>query len=140
MRQRQLVSANWLASAVPVSGSSYSYTYATMGEIVAFGVAACLLLEYGVSSAAVSVGWAQYLDELFSSLFGILFLLAADILARWLVQPYELPVGTRSIHLGTERSDVLRADAFVVRTVQYEDWRLRDARLGRRRGGQATVQ
>jgi APA family basic amino acid/polyamine antiporter len=59
-----------LASTIPVSGSSYSYTYATMGEIVAFGVAACLLLEYGVSSAAVSVGWAQYLDELFSNLFG----------------------------------------------------------------------
>src|SRR5215216_4984599 len=57
-----------LASTIPVSGSSYSYTYATMGEIVAFGVAACLLLEYGVSSAAVSVGWAQYLDELFFSL------------------------------------------------------------------------
>src|ERR687896_59696 len=59
-----------LASTIPVSGSSYSYTYATMGEIVAFGVAACLLLEYGVSSAAVSVGWAQYLNELFFSLFG----------------------------------------------------------------------
>jgi len=59
-----------LASTIPVSGSSYSYTYATMGEIVAFGVAACLLLEYGVSSAAVSVGWSQYLDELFFNLFG----------------------------------------------------------------------
>ncbi|MGH3144820.1 MAG: amino acid permease [Rubrobacter sp.] len=59
-----------LASTIPVSGSSYSYTYATMGEITAFGVAACLLLEYGVSSAAVSVGWSQYLDELFFSLFG----------------------------------------------------------------------
>ena len=56
-----------LASTIPVSGSSYSYTYATMGEIVAFGVAACLLLEYGVSSAAVSVGWSQYLNSLFSS-------------------------------------------------------------------------
>ena len=41
-----------------------------MGEIVAFGVAACLLLEYGVSSAAVSVGWSQYLNSLFSDLFG----------------------------------------------------------------------
>jgi basic amino acid/polyamine antiporter, APA family len=59
-----------LASTIPVSGSSYSYTYATMGEIVAFGVAACLLLEYGVSSAAVSVGWGQYLNALFSNLFG----------------------------------------------------------------------
>jgi len=59
-----------LASTIPVSGSSYSYTYATMGEIVAFGVAACLLLEYGVSSAAVSVGWGQYLNEFFSDVFG----------------------------------------------------------------------
>jgi APA family basic amino acid/polyamine antiporter len=59
-----------LASTIPVSGSSYSYTYATLGEITAFGVAACLLLEYGVSSAAVSVGWAQYLNELFSDLLG----------------------------------------------------------------------
>jgi APA family basic amino acid/polyamine antiporter len=59
-----------LASTIPVSGSSYSYTYATMGEIVAFGVAACLLLEYGVSSAAVSVGWSQYLNSLFSDVFG----------------------------------------------------------------------
>jgi basic amino acid/polyamine antiporter, APA family len=59
-----------LASTIPVSGSSYSYTYATMGEIVAFGVAACLLLEYGVSSAAVSVGWGEYLNALFTNVFG----------------------------------------------------------------------
>jgi basic amino acid/polyamine antiporter, APA family len=59
-----------LASTIPVSGSSYSYTYATMGEIVAFGVAACLLLEYGVSAAAVSVGWGQYLNALFFNVFG----------------------------------------------------------------------
>src|SRR5690606_29645229 len=45
-----------LAGAVPVSGSSYSYAYAALGEVVAMGVAACLLLEYGVSSAAVAVG------------------------------------------------------------------------------------
>jgi APA family basic amino acid/polyamine antiporter len=59
-----------LASAVPVSGSSYSYAYATMGEGVAMVVAACLLLEYGVSAAAVAVGWSQYLNELFDNLFG----------------------------------------------------------------------
>ena len=59
-----------LASAVPVSGSSYSYAYATLGEVVAMGVAACLLLEYGVSSAAVAVGWSQYLNQLLGNLFG----------------------------------------------------------------------
>jgi APA family basic amino acid/polyamine antiporter len=60
-----------LASAVPVSGSSYSYAYATLGEVVAMGVAACLLLEYGVSSAAVAVGWSQYLNQLLGNLFGV---------------------------------------------------------------------
>jgi basic amino acid/polyamine antiporter, APA family len=60
-----------LASAVPVSGSSYSYAYATLGEVVAMGVAACLLLEYGVSSAAVAVGWSEYLNELLDNLFGV---------------------------------------------------------------------
>src|SRR5688500_4378778 len=59
-----------LASAVPVSGSAYSYAYATLGEVVAMGVAACLLLEYGVSSAAVAVGWSQYLNQFLGNLFG----------------------------------------------------------------------
>ncbi|MFI7062375.1 amino acid permease [Kribbella sp. NPDC050124] len=59
-----------LASAVPVSGSSYSYAYATLGELPAVGVAACLLLEYGVSAAAVAVGWSQYLNELLDNIFG----------------------------------------------------------------------
>ena len=59
-----------LAGAVPVSGSSYSYAYATLGEGIAMIVAACLLLEYGVSAAAVAVGWSQYLNELLDNLFG----------------------------------------------------------------------
>jgi amino acid transporter len=59
-----------LASAVPVSGSAYSYAYATLGEFAAMGVAACLLLEYGVSTAAVAVGWSQYLNKLLDNLFG----------------------------------------------------------------------
>jgi amino acid transporter len=59
-----------MASAVPVSGSTYSYAYTTLGEFVAMGVAACLLLEYGVSTAAVAVGWSQYLNKLLSNIFG----------------------------------------------------------------------
>jgi basic amino acid/polyamine antiporter, APA family len=60
-----------MASSVPVSGSTYSYAYATLGEIVAMGVAACLLLEYGVSTAAVAVGWSGYLNEALRNLTGI---------------------------------------------------------------------
>ena len=59
-----------LAGAVPVSGSSYSYSYATIGELPAMIVAACLLLEYGVSGAAVAVGWSQYLNQLLHNLLG----------------------------------------------------------------------
>ena len=59
-----------MASAVPVSGSAYSYCYATMGELPAMGVAACLLLEYGVSTAAVAVGWSQYLNKLLDNICG----------------------------------------------------------------------
>jgi amino acid transporter len=58
-----------IASAVPVSGSSYSYAYTTMGEGIAIVVAACLLLEYGVSAAAVAVGWSQYVNQLLDNLF-----------------------------------------------------------------------
>ena len=60
-----------LGSSVPVSGSSYSYAYTTLGELPAMGVAACLLLEYGVSTAAVAVGWSQYVNQLFINLFGL---------------------------------------------------------------------
>jgi len=59
-----------LASMIPVSGSSYSYTYATLGEVIAYVVGFCLLLEYGVSAGAIVVGWGQYLNEVFDDLFG----------------------------------------------------------------------
>lgn len=59
-----------LASTIPASGSSYSYTYVTLGEIVAWVVGWMLMLEYGVSVAAVAVGWGEYLNE-FTSSFGI---------------------------------------------------------------------
>ena len=59
-----------MAAAVPVSGSTYSYAYTTMGEVVAMGVAACLLLEYGVSMSATAIGWSGYLNKLLDNLFG----------------------------------------------------------------------
>ncbi len=59
-----------LASTIPASGSSYSYTYATLGEIIAWAVGWMLMLEYGVSVAAVAVGWGEYLNTFLSS-FGV---------------------------------------------------------------------
>ncbi|MGX1882156.1 amino acid permease [Streptomyces sp. NPDC055287] len=60
-----------LAGSIPVSGSSYSYSYATMGEIVAWICGWCLVLEYGVSVSAVAVGWGQYLSELLDGTIGV---------------------------------------------------------------------
>ena len=60
-----------LASSIPVAGSSYSYAYATLGEVVAYGVGWCLVLEYAVSSAAVSVGWSEYLNQLLDDTVGV---------------------------------------------------------------------
>lgn len=49
-----------IASTVPVSGSAYTYTYATMGEFLAWTVGWGLVLEYTIAASAVSVGWSGY--------------------------------------------------------------------------------
>ncbi|MCD7099479.1 amino acid permease [Stenotrophomonas sp. MMGLT7] len=48
------------ASMVPVSGSAYTYTYATFGELAAWYIGWMLVLEYGVSASAVAVSWTGY--------------------------------------------------------------------------------
>ena len=59
-----------LASAIPVSGSTYSYTYHALGEIWAVVIAGCVLLEYGVAVSAVAVGWSGYFNELLENTLG----------------------------------------------------------------------
>jgi APA family basic amino acid/polyamine antiporter len=49
------------AAMIPVAGSAYSYSYATMGELVAWIIGWDLVLEYAVGAAAVAVGWSGYL-------------------------------------------------------------------------------
>ena len=53
-----------LASAIPVSGSAYSYSYASMGELVAWVMGLLLVLEYGLAAATVAVGWSGYVLSL----------------------------------------------------------------------------
>ncbi|MBI1339823.1 amino acid permease [bacterium] len=49
-----------LASALPVSGSAYTYAYTTLGEFVAWMMGALLVLEYGLAASVVAAGWAGY--------------------------------------------------------------------------------
>jgi APA family basic amino acid/polyamine antiporter len=60
-----------LASSIPVSGSAYTYSYATLGEVVAWIIGWDLILEYGVSVAAVAVGWGGNLNEFLENTFGV---------------------------------------------------------------------
>jgi basic amino acid/polyamine antiporter, APA family len=60
-----------LASSIPVAGSAYTYAYATLGEVVAWIIGWDLLLEYGVSVAAVAVGWGANLNNFLDTTFGI---------------------------------------------------------------------
>ena len=52
------------AAMVPVSGSAYTYAYATLGELVAWLIGWDLILEYAVSNAAVAISWSGYFQEL----------------------------------------------------------------------------
>jgi basic amino acid/polyamine antiporter, APA family len=60
-----------LASMVPVSGSAYTYTYAVMGEMLAWTVGWALVLEYAIAAGAVSVGWSGYFVGLLNNFAGI---------------------------------------------------------------------
>src|ERR1700754_3040588 len=57
------------ASTIPVAGSIYTYSYATLGELAAWIIGWDLMLEYGLAPSAVSVGWSGYLSLL--SGFGV---------------------------------------------------------------------
>jgi APA family basic amino acid/polyamine antiporter len=61
-----------LASMIPVSGSAYTYSYATLGEIIAWIIGWDLILEYAVGNMAVAVGWSGYFVQLLGNLpFGL---------------------------------------------------------------------
>lgn len=59
------------SSSIPVAGSAYTYSYVIFGEVIAWIIGWCLLLEYGLAVAAVATGWSAYLQSLLDG-FGIL--------------------------------------------------------------------
>ncbi|KAJ2522496.1 hypothetical protein H4217_000702 [Coemansia sp. RSA 1939] len=62
-----------MASMVPISGSAYTYTYATMGELMGWIIGWDLILEYLVGAATVSVSWSAYVVSFFKDVFGVTF-------------------------------------------------------------------
>jgi basic amino acid/polyamine antiporter, APA family len=82
-----------LASMIPIAGSAYTYTYATMGELVAWIIGWDLILEYAVSNMAVCVGFAAHIVD-FMDWFGV------HPGARW-ISPAFLPSGLTDLQGNT---------------------------------------
>jgi basic amino acid/polyamine antiporter, APA family len=82
-----------LASMIPIAGSAYTYTYATMGELIAWIIGWDLILEYAVSNMAVSVGFSEHIVDLFDW-FGI------HPRLRW-ISPAYLPSGMQDFQGNT---------------------------------------
>jgi len=72
------------ASMIPIAGSAYTYSYATLGEVVAWVIGWDLVLEYGIGSATVAIAWSEYLNKLLEYLPGGL-----QIPYQWCHSPFE---------------------------------------------------
>jgi APA family basic amino acid/polyamine antiporter len=59
------------ASMIPIAGSAYTYSYATMGEFIAWIIGWDLVLEYALGAATVSIGWSQYFNEFLTTFFNV---------------------------------------------------------------------
>lgn len=75
-----------MAAMVPVAGSAYAYSYATMGEFIAWIIGWDLILEYAFGAVTVSVGWSGYFVSLLRKTLGIEF---SDTLLRFTQGPWE---------------------------------------------------
>jgi basic amino acid/polyamine antiporter, APA family len=71
------------ASMIPISGSAYTYSYATMGEFVAWIIGWDLVLEYAVGAATVAIAWSEYFNK-------VLNFIGMDIPYQWRHSPMEM--------------------------------------------------
>jgi APA family basic amino acid/polyamine antiporter len=70
------------ASMIPIAGSAYTYSYATLGELVAWIIGWDLVLEYALGAATVGIAWSEYLNKLLNYL-------GTEIPYQWCHSPFE---------------------------------------------------
>src|SRR6201996_6928642 len=80
------------ASMIPIAGSAYTYSYATLGELIAWIIGWDLVLEYALGAATVAIGWAQYLNQLIEKVFGAAYMIPY----QWCHSPFE--TSTAGVH------------------------------------------
>jgi len=91
------------ASMIPIAGSAYTYSYATMGELVAWIIGWDLILEYGVGAATVGIAWSEYFNK-FLELIGM-----SPIPYQWCHSPFESAVIN-----GSQVSGIMNIPAVVI--------------------------
>jgi len=79
-----------LASMIPIAGSAYTYSYATMGEFVAWIIGWDLVLEYAVGAATVAIAWSEYFNK-------VLEFVGYDVPYQWRHSPFESADGVTGI-------------------------------------------
>jgi APA family basic amino acid/polyamine antiporter len=79
------------ASMIPIAGSAYTYSYATMGELVAWIIGWDLVLEYAVGAATVAIAWSEYFNR-------VLNLVGLNIPFQWYHSPLEHMASDPSVH------------------------------------------
>ncbi len=84
------------ASMIPIAGSAYTYSYATMGEFVAWIIGWDLVLEYALGAATVSIAWSQYLNNLLQQTVGW------QIPYQWSHSPFQVAQDMEGVVNGTQ--------------------------------------
>src|SRR5258708_17712483 len=72
---------------IPIAGSAYTYSYATMGELVAWIIGWDLVLEYAVGAATVAIAWSEYFNK-------VLEYVGLHVPYQWYHSPFEVMQGT----------------------------------------------
>jgi APA family basic amino acid/polyamine antiporter len=78
------------ASMIPIAGSAYTYSYATMGEFIAWIIGWDLVLEYAIGAATVAIAWSEYFNR-------VLGYLGLEIPYQWRHSPFEMGDGVHGI-------------------------------------------
>src|SRR5215510_4242737 len=78
------------AAMIPISGSAYTYAYATLGEMVAWIIGWDLIIEYAVGNIAVAISWAAHFNDVLQHAFGVR-------LPDWLIMDYEKAYNTPGV-------------------------------------------
>src|SRR3989442_7173049 len=78
------------AAMIPISGSAYTYAYATLGEMVAWIIGWDLIIEYAVGNIAVAISWAAHFNDVLEHAFGLR-------LPAWLTMDYETATRTPGV-------------------------------------------